>query len=287
MNLANFLALCYSDIFNYPLTAGELDLWSISPKAVNFGIQKKEISISKYNNLNNYVFLPNKKDTVKRRETCKKYSQNKLNIAKNTVNYLKIISTIKMICVTGALSMDNSGVNDDIDLLLVVNKNRVWITRIMATFILILLGKRRKPYDEITKDKICLNMIIDETSLRVSDHNLYVAHEILQAKPLLNIDHTYEKFIHLNDWTKLFLPKAFRTIGKKIDVKYTAKIVKPNILSYIFDMADNLLFKIQYQYMKPKITRETVEKTRVLFHPRDTTKMVMQEFNNRIKKYLV
>jgi hypothetical protein len=289
MNQAMFLALCYGDIFDYPMTKKELVRWKINTKSIktqaNLGRQ-----ISKYKIINNYYCLEERTKIVQERKQKEKYSQKKLQIAKRAAGILQIIPFIKMIGITGALAMGNSGRDDDIDFLIITSAKRLWIVRFLAIILMELIGKRRRPGEKNIANKICLNMFLDNNSFLLAENlrNLYTAHEVCQVIPLFNQHHTYEKFILINNWVKKFLPNGIekQTILIKENTRPTRGIDWKDLLKFFFepilDLLNYAFFLIQYAYMKQRITREIVKKEYVFFHPRDTNKHVVGEFNRRI-----
>jgi len=123
------------------------------------------------------------------------------------VRVLRLIPFIKMVAVTGNLAMRNANQEDDIDFLIITQRKRLWLSRFLAVVLLELLGKRRRPEEKEVKDKICLNMFLDEDHLEMSEkqQNLFSAHEILQLKSLYEKDKFYDKFLDQNRWVKKFL----------------------------------------------------------------------------------
>ena len=270
MNKANYLAVYYGDIFDYPLTDFEINKWAINSKSI------KVLKYQSIKGKDSCYYLHGREKIIKLRQQRKKYSNEKLLIAQKTAQILQTIPFIKLIAVTGALAMENSDKNDDIDLMIISQKNRVWLTRILCLFLLSFLGKRRHPNDRNVRNKICLNMFLDESTLTIENQNLYTAHEVSQIKPLANRDQTYEKFLSANKWVKKFLPNAISIKG----IRYQG--IKGNNL--IINFLENILYKFQYWYMKSKITREIIEPHRIFFHPRDTSKIVLEEFEKIIKR---
>lgn len=204
--------LLYADIFNYPLTKNQVWKFLISEEKVN--------KTFLFNNLKNikkiidfkdgYFFLKGKKELIDLRKENEKESDIKLKKAKKIAQIVFYIPSIKLVGVSGALSMKNSDVNDDIDFFVVSENNLAWTTRLLSIIILSFLGVYRTRKTENIKDKICLNMIIDESNLhfKKSVQNLYTAHEVIQIIPLFSRNNTYKKFIKENGWYKKFLPNA-------------------------------------------------------------------------------
>ena len=98
--------------------------------------------------------------------------------------------------------MNNAVENDDIDLMIITAANRLWLTRLLASLLLFpWLRRGRKIHN-----RVCLNLWLDESALALTQRNLYIAHEICQAKPVFERNKTYQKFIAANLWYKKFLP---------------------------------------------------------------------------------
>lgn len=55
----------------------------------------------------------------------------------------------------------------------------------------------------------------------------------------------------------------------------------------ILSQLDALAFKLQYFYMKPKITRERVSRHYAFFHPRKTAEQVLEKYHQLTKTILV
>lgn len=195
--------LAYADVFDYPLKENEIFRFLIS----NFQKELPTLS-SEVSKKEGFYFLKGRKRIVVTRKKRERWSREKLKIAKRVAGWLKLIPTIQMVAVTGALAMNNSEKEDDIDLLIVTSKNRLWLTRLLTVFLVELVSHRRRPQDKNVKDKICLNMFLDEKHLAVpkKEQDLFSAHEACQLKLLWDRNETYQKFVKENQWVKHFLP---------------------------------------------------------------------------------
>jgi len=200
--------LAYADVFDYPLTIEELQKFLIGQKADSQSLKKTLKALEKVSSKGNYFFLRNKAKNINQREKRKKWSQKKWLLAQKVASWLRIIPWIKMVAVTGNLAMDNADRDDDIDLLIITSERRLWLTRLFTNFLVEIVANRRRPGDKEVKDKICLNMFLDENHLRipVKEQNLFTAHEVCQLKPLWVKDQIYQKFIQENLWSRKFLP---------------------------------------------------------------------------------
>lgn len=206
--------LAYADVFAYPLTLKEIQLFLITSSEKTYSLEEieKEINKPELNSLiasqKSYFFLKNREETVSLRQRKSFYSSQKLDLAKKTANWLKLIPFIKMVGVTGNLAMENADKDDDIDLLIITGAKRLWLTRLLTIFLTELVTKRRRPQDKDVKDKICLNMFLDEEHLVLpkNEQSLFTAHEVCQLKVLWQKDNIYQKFLKENQWCNNFLP---------------------------------------------------------------------------------
>jgi hypothetical protein len=115
-------------------------------------------------------------------------------------------------------------------------------------------------------------MWFDESDLVwKSNRNIYTSHEIAQIIPLVNKDKTFEKFLAKNNWVLKFWPNA-------VKIPNTAS-EKTETTNTVISILNDIFFQIQYIYMKPKITREVVKRSRAIFHPHDWSSVVLDRIN--------
>jgi len=200
--------LAYADVFSYPLTLKETHLFLIGQKISQADLIKELKNLKNISQKRGFFYLKHQEKFFYLRQKRKKYSQEKLRIARKVTGWLRLVPWIKMVGVTGNLAMANAEKDDDIDLLIATTKNRLWLSRLTAIFLTELLGLRRRPSQKTVVNKICLNMFLDEAHLQVScqKQNLPTAHEVCQFKPLFSKNNFYQKFIQQNQWSQKFLP---------------------------------------------------------------------------------
>lgn len=240
----------YHDIFDFKLTKEELVKW-------------------KYKNIKETTTGRKNKTRLQR----EKFSKRKMSFAKKVSNILGRIPPVKFIGITGALAMMNAGKESDIDLMIITKNGRLWTTRLICYFVTLLLGfKTRRPKSKFEKDRLCLNMWLDESDLvwNKKDRNIYTAHEIAQVIPLVNKDKTYEKFLNSNKWILDYWPNSVKIASKATETLSSSQS----------GFIERILFRLQYLYMKPKITREVVTKTRAIFHPNNWGKQVQDKLTS-------
>lgn len=260
-----FPVLKYSHSFSYPLTASEAWFWQIQSR---FSQYKVDRYLADFPHLQGYYFLPGPKKLVKTRLTRRRSSRLKWSVAAVIVKKLIRIPSIEAIFITGALSMDNSPANDDIDIMIVTAPHTMWTTRFLVNIFLRALKVRRDPHlpehsSPRVKDKICDNLWVDSRHLNIFTHNLYQAHEILQAKCVFDRGGIQYAFLSQNAWVGEYLPIAYRESLKNLKKN---KLSSPSRIVY---WPVNLLFYfLQYLYMLPHRHTERIGLGFALFHSR-------------------
>jgi predicted nucleotidyltransferase len=270
----------YHDLFDYPLTFADLIRWNASG---NFSVNCQKIPIVCQNGC---YFLQGREGLVYKKILRSRVSAKKMEIARKASKTLSLISSIKMVAVTGSLAMENSVDESDIDLMIITKKGMLWTTRLLAYFSLFVLRfSLRRPMDNRQKDKLCLNLWMDESDLiwKRNDRNLYTAHEIAQIVPLVNKDKTYETFLYENRWILKFWPNSVRVTELPRDGVTEECSFLLFVTMYLCNLAipliENIAFKIQYLYMQKKITREFITPTRAIFHPQDRGSYILSRLS--------
>ncbi len=272
--------LAYFDKYDYPLTKEELEYWvsPVSPSSIppltsqdakrSFGLRggKKRGVIFK----NGFYFLSNRQNLVALRKQREKFSKAKWIIAKQVGERLQKFPFVAAIFVTGALAMDNCPKDDDIDLMIITYPNTLWITRFFIDLYLKLLKLRRLPNTEYrimnTSNLICDNLWLDIKNLKFKIKNLYIAHEILQAKCIFDRGGIHYQFIKQNSWVKKYLPVAYKSQAQNSKIQINSKSQFPNT-NLVIRILNLVLFVAQWLYMLPKMTTERVGLGFAFFHP--------------------
>lgn len=257
--------LCYAEIFAYPLTSSEIWRYLMHHKKISKQAVQK--ALLKNNNLlqetDGYVTLRGRASLVAVRQERLIESRKKIVKALWISAILMYIPTIKLIGISGSLSMNNASKDDDIDLFFITQKNTLWISRMCVSLILVLLGEKRSKKSNLAVNKICPNMFLSENALSLSkgSRNIYTAHEVAQLKVLFSKNGTYERFLEANKWVLKFLPNSF-SVSKKPKPK---KEIQP--LSVCLFPADYVLFLFQYLYMRKGMKQEKISRNIAMFHP--------------------
>lgn len=290
--------LKYSDHFDYPLTRSEIHsrLISNTPRSVeqitetiDLLIKQKQIATT-----GDYFYLPGRKSLVDQRLRRESVSRTMLRRAQLLSSRLSRIPFVKAIYLTGSLAMHNSTTHSDIDLFIITQEGRLWTTRLVLTIYTTLLGLRRYPGSLKTQDKLCLNLYLTPASylLPQSKQNLYTAYELVQAVPVYDPTDTRASLLATNSWIQKYLPNILSSIPsrpglegrlstrsdllrkrpKGVFSRLQNTIRRPG--QTLLDILEKILFKLQYLYMRPKLTREHITIDSAFFHPHDPSPRV-------------
>lgn len=265
--------LQYSNIFSYPLSFYQLALYlgvetnqNKLKEKLNQLVKKKQVkqkeNIFRLKGKNSEIWKQKQKRS---KRLFKKYSA--------ILKKLEKIPWIKMVAITGSLAAYNPGQEDDVDILVITEPKRLWITRLL----LVLYLKSWNLYrtDEDFQGKICPNILISQDSMSwpKEKRNYYIASEIVRIQPIINNNETYLQFLNQNDWIKEYFPNFhFERINFP-----NRKFVWPNIL----DIAEFLLFMGQKLFMTKKLTTERITKNLIHFNKNDRTSEILEKYNHQ------
>ncbi len=261
-------SIVYHNIFEYPLSSGELIKWEVSPKLIKPYHLPKDIGYQK-----GFYFINGQEGLLLKRALRKRLSEKKQLIAKKSVRILSLIPWITGVFLTGSVAMGNAKEEGDIDLMIIVKSGRLWTSRLLSFLLLTASGFKMRRHGIVDqKDRLCMNMWLDESSLvwPEKERNIFSAHEIIQVKPLLNRRNVYERFLSENIWVKDYWPSSI-SINKR---ENTAIRVQAGRI-------EKMLFNLQHKYMKDKITKEIVREDRAIFHPTDLWPEILRQLRGK------
>lgn len=271
---SQFLSLVYHDLFDFPLTQEELNYWSVGT-----GIFPKMV-IGK---TGPFFFLSGRQELVIKRSGLTQEAERKYRIAQKASTILARIPSILLVGITGGLAMGNTKEDDDIDLLVITEKGTLWCSRLVGILLLGLFGiKVRKAGDTDFKDKLCLNMWLDEVNLKLQGREeIYTAHELLQTRVLFDRGLVWKKILDQNRWTAHFFPFAFKSESR---IKGLRKKKQRTLLLNVFKFFEIPARFLQLFYMHKKQGGEIVEKGKVYFHPNKWNQFIPEVFLSRLEK---
>ncbi|MFC1700807.1 hypothetical protein ACFLZ0_01575 [Patescibacteria group bacterium] len=221
--------LIYYDVLGgYPLTAFEIYKYLDNCFCKFSDIFDILDNSSKIIQKNGFYFIKNNDSLiVKQRIERQKIADKKWRKTIRIVKWFQIVPYLRMVAVSGSLSLNNTKEQSDLDLLIMAKYGRVWIVRFFLSVLTQIIGQRR--HNKAIKDKICLNQYITDEFLEFKLQNLSNAHSCANLVPILELDE-FQEFINENQWLQEFLPVYYSIQNNK---KHFKVIKQSNILRFI------------------------------------------------------
>ncbi|MFC1608804.1 hypothetical protein ACFL2R_02475 [Patescibacteria group bacterium] len=306
--------ICYYSALNYPLTAFEIWKFMIDRQdscSMNFGdeFEKKDYSLfdvmSELENSNElwrlignssgYYFLKGEECLVEERIRNDKISNIKLKRLRRVVQLLRVVPFVRMILVTGRLSMKNAEQESDWDLLVVLRDRRIWIGRTLVTLLTHFIGKRR--YGRKIKDRVCLNYFLTTNSLEITDKNIFSSSEYMFCVPMFDTDGYYERFQLKNHWIKNIRMNYYisetSNLRRICDSNFSISVRK--YLEKLFDLdgLESFLRKIEKKKIennpKTKMESSFIEATddALIFLPKPQGPLVFDKYQEKLERAMI
>lgn len=248
--------LSFFDIFDRPLKLKEIGeyLFRTAASEIDVAIMLKRLqNESLIQEKQGFWFLKGRKKIINIRRKRIQISKEKIKRAIYYTRFLKLIPFIKSISLANSLSFYNAKKSSDIDLFIITQKNRLWITRTLTAFLLKALGvKRRKGLDH-DPDRFCLSFFATTQSLNLKQiyrepFDPYRSFWIANLKPLYGAG-AFRRFITKNIWYKKELPNHRHKLTKNIQDKsflgFLRFVVEKLINLFGADSIDKWLFSWQ------------------------------------------
>ena len=208
----------YADLYNYAPSIKEIcnDLpWdSIDESLVKSCIENSTYDFPLEVSDDGFLHLKGKDQLVLLRALRGETSKNILDKHKKDLNRLANLPYVRTIILSGAMAFENAFEDDDIDLFLIVQSNRLWLVDLYNLLVIRIWNEKILRH----KRSICPNYIVEDVSMRLSEHDFFTAHQIKHMKPLYD-EGCWSNFIDANDWVSdyfpSFKPSKIRTSSPK------------------------------------------------------------------------
>lgn len=214
INIALIKTIVFFDLFNYPLTTYELWRYlSISSSYLKIhkflDNLKKEGKISEKQG---FYFLPNREELINYRQKRYHFANRKINKAKRVAKLFSYIPWLRFVALSNLIGRHNMRDGSDIDLFIICQPNRLWLTRFFCAGLMKVLNKR--PTKGNKRDKICLSFYVDEDHLNLENLTLKEGDDYYFYYWLAGFYSLYDKgsyhshLINNNNWLKKYLPNS-------------------------------------------------------------------------------
>jgi predicted nucleotidyltransferase len=202
-----------------------------------------------------YLLTNNNQSIVSRFER-EKISQAKLESATSFANILKrLVPFIRTIAVTGSVAYGSADKWDDVDLFIVTERNRLWI----SMFLMLVQIRLYKIFGLRAAHLLpfCLSYLHDEEGFsnesRRSRMSALFARELLKAKPVAGMQR-YLRILEENGWVGDFYStpyrEALRVLERGLDGDGPSNAEHPRILSFLLAWAEGVSYFMLSRYLR-------------------------------------
>ncbi|MDA3839712.1 MAG: hypothetical protein PF572_01355 [Patescibacteria group bacterium] len=292
--------IAFFDLFSFPLTVNEvLKYLKLKSNYVDVS-DKLQVLVEKkiVERKGGLFYLYGKEEYVQERKKRYNYSDRKLKIALKMTTLFRFIPWIRLICVANLIGRDNLRDKSDIDLFIVSDKNRLWLTRFFAVMLAKLLNVRPQKND--TKDKICLSFFVsveqmDMSLVRKGENDIYFNYWFLNLAPIYSRGNSFTEFIESNKKIIDEFPNYFtQDISAKRKIKeFNNNFYKRN-WEVLFGGLEKTIKKLQLKIMPENLLRLIPEKKGVIvsdkiikLHLEDKREEFLKKYNESISKITI
>jgi len=251
--------VAFFDLFNYPLTAWEI--WQFLSVKGDYSevinvLENKNALIS-LESKNGFYVLPGRKEIIGIRMSRYNYTDRKFKRAVRLARFFKIIPWIEMIAVGNLIGAHNLKDESDIDLFIIAEKNRLWLTRFFCVLIVKFLGLRPKP--DQGRDKICLSFFVSRESLslkelRLDQADIYFIYWLANLTPIYDKGGAYDEFTETNNWLREYLPNwQAGELNHKRDAGESFSRFYHDLVDMFFGGLENKMKKLELRLMPFKL----------------------------------
>jgi predicted nucleotidyltransferase len=298
--------ISYYDIFEYPLTSFEI--W----RCLVFPREGRQMEISagdivealfestklhdQISQKDGFHFLRGREAIADLRLNRKKMADQKWKKARKIFRILSVVPFLRAIFVSGSLAMENSKDDSDIDVIVVAKHSRIWTVRTLMTLLTFVMKVRR--YGDKTKDRICLNHYITDTSLQIPFESIYNAESYVHLVNVYRDDEEiFKNFQKENSWIKNFVGNfsvsdlgSVRSGKRNKFLTYVSRIFELFLSNGVGNFLENIFARFESSRIKKDSLfsksggRITIDENQLEFHPDSHEYFIIPEFNSRMEK---
>lgn len=157
--------------------------------------------------------------------------------AARAARVISCLPFVKLVALVNTLANDNANQDSDIDLLIVAKSGRLYLTRLLVTAVMQLLGWRR--HGVKVANRICLSFYLADDHLNIANlaypDDPYLVYWLATLKPLAKWwfePGAVTEFLLANSWCSRFLPHRFEEVNNLVP-RLHSTVNRPRLLDKI------------------------------------------------------
>ncbi len=200
LHRAVLVTVLYGDLFDHPLTVGELHRFLTAPCPDREALERAvEALDGRYLGTDRgFVFRRGREATVDVRLRRRRLAAERWPKARRFARWLGWVPFLRMVAVCGSQAVENGDDDGDVDLFLITEPRRLWLVQSL-TMVLRRTGR-------LLGIDVCPNYLLARDTLEIEGRDLYAAREAAQALPLWG-EAAYQSFLDANRWVDDVLPQ--------------------------------------------------------------------------------
>lgn len=278
--------LLYADIFRFAMTSAELHRYLICSQPI--ALETVEETLTQSPRLQTllaqekgYITLTSRYENITRRVEAEQYIQRMWDDAIRYGYWLARIPFVRMVAMTGALSVRNPvDEYDDYDYLLVTQPGRVWLARALAIVLVRLI--------RLFKRELCPNYVLASDQLEQERQDLFMAREVVQMFPIYGGD-VYQAMMTANNWVGVYQSNVTPYPTGKGQSQPIKLMLEKLLDGWLGDKLEQWEYGRKRRKFAPEVhqpaSSAVIDSGHVKGHFNDNGHPVMQKYQARLREY--
>jgi len=192
-------ALTYADLFDWPLAPTEIHHYLPIPATLD-EIEAALVSprlAGRITSDDGLFALAGRANLAGRRRRRAALSG---RLWPRAVRYAKVVASlpsVRLVALTGSLAVGAADEEADVDLLVITDDGRLWLSRALTIGVVRLAAARDL--------KLCPNYFVTDSGVELAERDRFTAHELAQLVPICG-PAAYRDLLERNAWYREFLP---------------------------------------------------------------------------------
>ncbi len=184
--------VAYAGIFQYPLRIDELQRSlmdvALDTRALEARLQLPPLA-DRLAVVDGFVVPRGREDWLGLRRERERHTERLLQAHRSALAALARLPFVRLVALSGACAHGNA-TDGDVDVFLVVAKDRAWSVTLTIMALAKIFGLRRT---------LCVNYVVDEEALVLPETDVFTGAEVVGMKPLAGRE-AYGRFVEANPW---------------------------------------------------------------------------------------